>query len=339
MVMMVVNSMDLIKKVIGSYGIASQQIIQVTESVYKVVTNQQNYALKKSELTSKTRPAWENVYHEAQAKQLTGILPLYLTKTGSLYQEENDAIYYLSPWLTGEQATIEQSYRTIGQLHARTKQEETMPTEQIMERFSRYQKDCQHLQKGQLTYLKKFEMERYMSPFELQYATHFRDVELVFKELMESIDRFNDELTDMRTWNQSLCHGNLQLSHFFHQGHTSIINWEKAHYANPIVDLVLFFKNEAIHYDTTNDVLLDLFTTYLEENDLKPIERYLLLIYLLDPTEYVSIVQHYVESRSNTPMIYQVKDLQIAYRKLLFGLDFFEHVNKLAMKGEQIIND
>src|SRR5690625_2407206 len=124
MVMMVVNSMDLIKKVIGSYGIASQQIIQVTESVYKVVTNQQNYALKKSELTSKTRPAWENVYHEAQAKQLTGILPLYLTKTGSLYQEENDAIYYLSPWLTGEQATIEQSYRTIGQLHARTKQEE-----------------------------------------------------------------------------------------------------------------------------------------------------------------------------------------------------------------------
>src|SRR5690625_296476 len=179
MVMMVVNSMDLIKKVIGSYGIASQQIIQVTESVYKVVTNQQNYALKKSELTSKTRPAWENVYHEAQAKQLIGILPLYLTKTGSLYQEESDAIYYLSPWLTGEQATIEQSYRTIGQLHARTKQEETMPTEQIMERFSRYQKDCQHLQKGQLTYLKKFEMERYMSQFELKYATHFLAVVLV----------------------------------------------------------------------------------------------------------------------------------------------------------------
>src|SRR5690625_7122720 len=157
MVMMVVNSMDLIKKVIGSYGIASQQIIQVTESVYKVVTNQQNYALKKSELTSETRRAWENVYHEAQAKQLTGISPLYLTKTGSLYQEENDVIYYLSPWLTGEQETIEQNYRTIGQLHAKTKQEQTMPTEQVVKQFARYQEERQPLQNDQITYIKQNE--------------------------------------------------------------------------------------------------------------------------------------------------------------------------------------
>ncbi|HLS60547.1 MAG TPA: hypothetical protein VK044_05400 [Virgibacillus sp.] len=331
--------MDLIKKVIRSYGIASQEVIQVTESLYKVNTHQQNYALKKSRLTSETRSAWENVYHEAHAKQLTSVLPLYLTKTGSLYQEENNVIYYLSPWLTGEQATIEQAYRTIGQLHAKTKQEQTMPTEQVVEQFARYQEGCQHLQKDQLTYIKEIEMERYMSPFQLQYCTHFRDVELVFKKLLESIDRFNDEITDMSTWNYSLCHGNLQFSHFFHSGQISIINWEKAHYANPILDLVLFFKNEAIHYDTTNAMLLDLFTTYLEENDLKPIERSLLLIYLLDPTEYVSIVKQHVESRSNATMIHQVKDLQIAYRKLLFGLAFFERLNELTMKEQQIIND
>src|SRR5690625_6782484 len=94
----------------------------------------------------------------------------------------------------------------------------------------------------------------------------------------------------MSTWNYSLCHGNLQFSHFFHSGQISIINWEKAHYANPILDLVLFFKNEAIHYDTTNAMLLDLFTAYLEENDLKSIEKFFLLIFLLYSLLYFSFV-------------------------------------------------
>lgn len=339
MVMMVVNRMDLVKKVIRSYGIDSQQILQVTESVYKVVTQQQAYALKKSQLASHTVTTWENVYHEAHAKQLNFILPIFLTKTGSLYQQENNAFYYLSPWVTGEHATIEQSYRAIGQLHARTKQEQTMPTEQIIKQFETYQKECQQYQKKQITYIEKFEKERYMSPFELQYCTHFRDVELVFKKIMESIDRFNDEIADVTTWNQSLCHGNLQLSHFMHSGKTTIINWEKAYYANPVFDLVLLFKNEAIHYDTTNDTLLDLFTMYLDENELSPIERYLLLIYLLDPTDYVSIVQQYDERSSKDSMLLQVKDLQVAYRKLLFGLAFFEYLNELTMKDNQIIND
>src|SRR5690625_5397873 len=122
--------MDLIKKVIRSYGIASQEVIQVTESLYKVNTHQQNYALKKSRLTSETRSAWENVYHEAHAKQLTSVLPLYLTKTGSLYQEENNDIYYLSTYLTSEQETIEKAYRMIGQLHIKKKQKQTTPNEQ-----------------------------------------------------------------------------------------------------------------------------------------------------------------------------------------------------------------
>lgn len=95
---------------------------------------------------------------------------------------------------------------------------------------------------------------------------------------------------------------------------------------NAIVDLSRFFKNETKAYHAQNEEIIDHFSTYMDENKLDMSELYLLIIYLLDPSQYMSVIQRYAEQPKHDSMMNQVRHLEQAFRQLQFGVLFSEYV-------------
>lgn len=320
--------MEGIDQVIAAYHIKPVTVSKISDRVYKIDDGQQQYALKKSSLTGQRLRSWERAFADAHHRQLSSILSLFLTVNNSLYSTFDQDYYYLTPWINGEESTIEQLYRSIGKIHKKTQQHQIVDHDQVIHQFSQYKQYCDESLKRLLSYVKQFESHLYMSPLELQVCTHYRDIELVFRKMNGQITRFIDEQDEVLSWHYSLCHGNLKQTHSI-QGHqTYLINWEHASYQHPTTDLVKLFKNELIHYDAPAKAWIDSFKVYMEENKLQNHELSLLLIYLLDPTDYMEIIQQYHEQRSDQSLINQIKKLQIKYRQLLFGLQLLDFIDQ-----------
>ncbi|WP_373892974.1 hypothetical protein ACUL41_07855 [Virgibacillus natechei] len=319
--------MEVLKKVLNSYAIYPLAIEEVTERLFRVSDGQREYALKMSLLSKESVVDFENVYHTAFSQNVAAILPVYLTKSGNLYMEMNQTIFYLTPWIETtsmkQRQLIENLYKNIGTVHAKTKQTQTISTERLIRGFTTYKEFCGHTANEFLSFVEQFEKNRFMSPFELLVCTHYRDLEFALKEIIKRIEQLMDEQEEEMSWNSSLCHGNLRFSHTLG---AHVINWENAYYDNAVTDLTAFFKQEVGHYDRPREALIEQFSTYTRENELNQNELYLLVIHLLNPTNYLKIVQQYVENPSVDTMVNRIGKLQHAHRQLLFGLQFSKHV-------------
>lgn len=320
--------METIKNVLASYAVYPLKIEKVTDTVFRIEDGQHVYALKKSSLTKQSIANWENVFRQAHAQNVPGVLSVYLTKQHYLYAESNNTIYYLTPWIEASRQSIERLYQLVANVHAKTKQSHPVEMEKTHNQFNTYKRHCESAQKRLLNYVEQFEKKRYMSPFELLVCMQFRDLESGVKEALKRVDQFLEEQTEQSTWNYSLCHGNLMSSHILNADYTYLINWEGAHYGSPIQDLVHLFKQEVIEYDAPTESFIALFTTYMMENELTKGELYLLTVYLLDSTDYVALVENYINDTSSEDMIGQIKSLQHAYRRLVFGLHWSNYVEK-----------
>ncbi|MBY7143245.1 hypothetical protein KFZ56_09275 [Virgibacillus sp. NKC19-3] len=319
--------MEVLKKVLNSYAIYPLAIEEVTERLFRVSDGQREYALKKSLLSKESLANFENVYHTAFSQHIATILPVYLTKSGNLYTEMNQTIFYLTPWIeysnTKQSQLIENLYKNIGAVHAKTKQTQLISTERLIREFTTYKAFCEHAANELITFVQQFEKSRFMSPFELLVCTHYRDLEFTLKEIIKRIQHLIDEQEEEISWNFSLCHGNVRISHTLG---AHMINWENAYYDNAVMDLAAFFKQEVSHYDQPRDALMEQFSTYNHENELNQHELNLLIIHLLNPTNYLKIVQQYAGHTSVDTMVTRVRKLQHAHRQLLFGLQFSKYV-------------
>ncbi|MFD1362913.1 phosphotransferase [Lentibacillus salinarum] len=320
--------MVTIKNILKAYGVHPYRIEQVSQRLYKVSDGHHVYALKHSRLTENTVAAWEHVYHQAYALQLSTILPVYLTRQSHLYVTAEDSYYYLTPWIPDHQPSYEQVIRdaceAIGEVHARTRRVISIDTASIISHFSDYQRKNAESYHALLKYVDRFERNRYMSPFELQVCTHFHVLVKVFAELDHHIGRFIDELESEHEWYGSLCHGHLALSHFRHHRQTYLLNWEQAAYDHPVVDLSRLLHSLTRHYDQQPTQLSDLFSAYNRYNPLKTSERHLLTIYLLDPSHYIALIDQYITNHNQQTMIKWTQLLEAAFRRIKLGLEWAE---------------
>src|SRR5699024_1016421 len=195
------------------------------------------------------------------------------------------------------------------------KQSRPIDVQSIDQSFHTYKNQCAERHKQLLAYVEKFEINKYMSPLELLVCTKYRVLELVFRETLKRVDQFIQENNEETVWNYSLCHGSFRFAHFINADQAYLINWEKAQYENAIQDLVDFFKYETIVYDAAAESFIELFTTYMDTNELTKQELYLLTVYLLDTTDYITLVENYIENTSTDSMVYQIQSLQRVYRQ------------------------
>ncbi|MBP1947684.1 phosphotransferase [Virgibacillus litoralis] len=323
---------EVIHKIAEQYGIHPYKIEQVSERLFRISDGKHLYALKQSNLTESNLAFWEYIYHQAYSQNIQSILPVYLTKQSKLYAINNQSYYYLTPWLSSnkldQQQVIRNLYNAIGEIHVKTKRTQFVQTDTLISTFTDYQKNSAELYKKELYFVELFEKNRFMSPFELLVCTQFRIMDNVLTVLNNCIDLFISQIQNDKEWNYSLCHGNLNLEHILHHNDTYILNWEKATYDNAIMDLSILLKQLVRNYDQSSSQLTDSFSAYTNHNKLKKSELYLLAIYLLNPYPYIKKIQDYIDNPSNDTMINQVKDLQFTSRQLLFGLKWFEFVEK-----------
>jgi spore coat protein YsxE len=326
--------MEMDQKIFAAYHIYPLHIEQITENMHKVSDGNKDYALKRSSLKNEQEAeVWKHVYEQANHHNLQSILPVYLTGEGKLYTIQNQNIYYLSPWLEAanvekDKKTLEQFYHTIGQIHAKTRQVQTVDTSAFLPGFKEYASYCSNIQQSLLAYVEHFEKNRYMSPFELSVCTHFRDLDFSLMEIKRRLEQLMEIEDNTIPWNISLCHSNLQFSHMLRTRQLHLINWEKSRYDNAAMDLAAFFKNEMKKFDAPTEDAIDLFNNYMKENELTKSELYLLSIYLLDPAPYITLVEEYAKRKSGKPLIEQTKMLEEAYRLIIFGIKWSNFIEK-----------
>lgn len=312
-----------IRKVLASYNIYPKHIKKISSHLFKITDEKGTYALKKSSLSDKDIQSWLTVYHEAQIKQLTQIMPVYITKKNKLYQQINGVIYYLSPWIHHEEYSIKMLYHSLGHIHQQTKQKAKIESKQIIKTFNDYKKYCEQIGNKLLGYLNDFESKHYMSPLELQVCTHYHHLEFALKESIRRIDVFTIELSEQASWSYSLCHGNLKLTDIVGE---NIINWEKTSYNNAITDFVCLFNNGINHVESDVEQWINLFPTYMELNKLTTLELSLLAIHLLDVSLYIQKLDQYITNQREKSMIVQIQHLDTVYRKLLFGIKWTQFI-------------
>jgi len=324
--------MEVAQKVLTAYNIYPLHVEKITDNVHKINDGNRDYALKRSRFTSEREiRLWTHVYEQAHHQNLVSVLPVYLTKAGKMHTIQNQNVYYLTPWLEAaatqnEKRTIEQFYRVIGNIHMKTKQVHTVSSTDFLPGFKEYMSYCDEIQEELLGFVEKFEKNRYMSPFELSVCTHYRDLNFALKEMKRRIDLLLDIEEKTIPWNSSLCHFDLQSEHILQTRQLHLINWEKASYDNAFMDLAAFFKNESKKFNAPTNDMIDLFNIYMHENELTKQELYILSIYLLDVTPYITSIQQYNNRKSGGSIVNQTKMIQYTYRQIMFGLKWSKFV-------------
>ncbi|WP_249870962.1 phosphotransferase [Oceanobacillus saliphilus] len=322
--------MDSINEVMQAYKVYPIATEKITDRLYLVKDGQRKYALKRSRLKEADIAAWQRIYYIANQKNLSEIVPIYLTKDGIMYYEKNQSYFYLTPWIEkpsrhDRKDAIENSMFSLANLHGKTKTSQRISINSVKQNFNTYQAFCKQVPDELHAVVLQFEKNRYMSPFELLVCTQYRDLEYASKMNNDIINEFLDQKDEYITWNSCLCHGNLKQEHILNR---HILNWEKARFDQPAVDLANYINNMTGDYDQSVDMITGAFKIYKEKNDLTGLELKLLSIYLLNPSPYITVIREYLKKPSDRSIADQIKDIQRHYRRIIFAIKWREFMKE-----------
>ncbi|MHA6252109.1 hypothetical protein [Oceanobacillus sp. CAU 1775] len=321
--------MNKFTEILKQYHIFPQGVVPITDRLTQIKANGKMYALKRSHLKTNNVNKWLQIYHLAQEKNLSGILPIYLTVDRKLYVEAEGEVYYLLPWVkTTEKEPSKEDFgkylRTLGTIHLQTKQLTNVKEMDVLEEFKTYQNHCMKLEQKALQYVEKFERKLYPSPLELQVLTHYRDLSYAMKQSQQLTATIIRELDEEVYWGNSLIHGKLEQSHFLD---SYFINWEFGSYNHSMHDLLDVFSMEAKRSYRSIDLLLDAFPSYLDENPLQLIELAITTLHLLNVEPYLLELEKYQSTkRQKASMLKQTMQIDELYRTIVFGLKFNDRI-------------
>lgn len=329
--------MDIWKKVLENYHIYPISIEKQTDRVVKVFDGMQEYALKRSFLTDQTVENWENIYHVAREKNVTEILPVYMTKQRTFFHKEEHFYYYLTPWVDAPEVTdrtyyIERTMQTLAQIHKKTKQTSRLDPKTLKSSFQGFSNYCQSSLEKLKKHLTDYESRRYMSPFELLFCTHYKGVCHAVELLQKKLELIYEGEEAEMVWSTSLCHQRVDDSHC-KGGY--LINWESGGFEHPARDLSGYFHSLTGFYDQPKETIQQSFHVYQKTNHLTMREIHLLSVYLLNPAAYLTVLENYTALRTKKSMLEQTKLLQQQYRRLWFAVEWAGFIQETYEKGEE----
>ncbi|WP_157724853.1 hypothetical protein [Virgibacillus phasianinus] len=203
----------------------------------------------------------------------------------------------------GEKLTMPETFQKIGYAHQETSQSISIDKEKVQENFMHYHKKCIQFQERFDQYIEEFEQKRYMSPVELMVCTHYRDINYLFNELFNRIERFNSELLQISEWKYCRCFGDKNIKHLLVKRHLYKNSHEHYFNGSAVLDVVAMIRCHVTYFEWQDTDLTENFGVYLESNQLEQVELELLGIYLLDPTEYFQAVEDYATRATSKSMM------------------------------------
>ncbi|WP_018931417.1 phosphotransferase [Gracilibacillus lacisalsi] len=329
-------------QIIEAYQLQPEEIEQVTERVFKIKANSQQYALKKSRLYPDDLGRWQAIQQYIQQKQILGFVPIYYAKNNQPFVRDQDQIYYLMPWV--EQDYTDQPIdeyasviHAIGRLHAATMDyHQIAPLKQNKDGMDQqFQQELSSYRDQMLKYVRYFEAKRFMSPYELQICMYYRDIEQTFNQLERWQEIYLDVMEETNEMKYTLCHGNIRPSHYvITQANTYFLNWEDALMTSPTYDLANYYQYLFQFHDCDMGKVTDSFSIYCRYIDLSDYEKSLLALQLLSPVNWFHEVFTSVQSSRNKNNVNCSIKIEQEYRKLLFGLQLQDFIYK-TLKSEQ----
>lgn len=321
-----------VQRILSAYRMYPKEIVDHGDGVFFVRDQEASFVLHRSTMDKKQTSQWASVFDEANKHSMASVLPVYPTAQGELYVEENEFVYYLTPYIRAEgSVNIVDLFQAVADIHLKTKRTFLIDKSEIVTSFRLYEEElkAKHLHVRQTIDL--FEQQRYMSPFELQVCSHFHVVDDAFHKSAEHITSLLDICADDEhkhvEWSSSLCHNRLSTEHVLKDQEQYITHWEAASMANSMTDIAHLCRNEFHRNEYPLPPFVEGLQAYDEIYELSDVEEHILAIHLLHPLPYVEMLRSYLSARDEKAVISFVMDIERTFRSIansFFLLQAFE---------------
>lgn len=264
------------------------------------------------------------------------IVPVFPTSDGRYAVYENNALYYLMPWLANEEKENrderpQQMFRELARLHTLSSKEVDVSQEAREEHYENTIKQWEKDEEFLNGFIEVCESEWYMSPFQLTFCLYYNNIRQAMGFAKEKLNNWQEKTKEQKKARMVLLHGHLSTEHFLYddKGYGYFTNFEKARYGSPIHDLLPFMSRHLRVRLKHSDECVDWISTYLKYFPMKEEEQLLFLSYLAYPTGMLKTAETYHMQKGKVDERKHVQKLQKHYWHL-------KNTEYVAMRLEEI---
>lgn len=296
-------------------------VLQYAGGVWKVVTDEGVYALKKSPTPKEKLLLLHKILTSVQKDGFPHLITWKLTKQGEPVAEIHEEVWYASPWkepVGVEDPETKPSAKDIVQSLAefhRVCEKIVREHPELTSALDQNQVNEWKESRDHFIDLTHFQEEReYRSPFDQVVQANQDHVERMFNFAIKGLERLI-ETEKGKYPRTTLCHRRVHSSNIVYDDQDYyFIDFDHAEVDTPIRDLALVlrrYSKEKGYLETPEELV----HCYHEINPLQPIEKKLLALYLVYPERLMKALRSYYE----TPKIAQqeaqwVKQIEAEFR-------------------------
>jgi spore coat protein YsxE len=289
--------MDEIRSILSEYGLQLEYAEAVSDKVYKVYTNYGSFALKRLSSNRNSRFTDRMIFLEKQGYR--SFVPVYKTHDGEfLAGQEN--FFYLMPWLHYDKEDERDQkhdhlFKETALMHKRTMKEIKINRKEVERHYETTKKNWKDQKLGYEQFVDHAERKWYLSPFELQAVTYFTETIEATDFASERLEEWYEAMKEKETTRLALTHGQISVHHFLYNdvGNGFFTNFEKADFAPPINDLLLFYTRTFKTHPKACSECVDWYYTYHRHSPLLDEEISLLLSYMAYPNSIFKVINRY----------------------------------------------
>lgn len=285
----------------------------------------ESFILHQSNMDNARLKQWERVFRIAHEKQLRSVIPVYPTIEGNLFVQEQQNIFYLTPYIEEIQPCSPADVMSeIGVIHAQSHHTFLIDKNTVLNRYSTYKSKLQANQTNLRQLIDLFEQQRYMSPLGLQICSHFHIVDDAIKKGMEHVDAIiricKEEEHEHIEWSSSICHNRLSMDNVIKNNHVFVDNWEGSTFENGTMDLTRFLNNEFLRNEFPLDNFVEGLRRYEKTKPMNSIEKHILNIHMLHPVHYLNMISSIHKTKQQNSHLQRVIAIERMFRVLSSGL-------------------
>lgn len=175
----------------------------------------------------------------------------------------------------------------ISLLHNKTTSYEEISLDEIKKLYEEIVNEINSKYKYYIELQDEYEEHIIMSPSELLLMKNISKIYYMLNIARNNIELFYKEIETEQHIRKVQIHGNISLEHIIESDNKYLISWKNSRKDYPIIDLVIFYKN-----DYQNIEIKSLFDEYNKKYQLNKIEKYLFFS-LINIPDYLIIKNDY----------------------------------------------
>lgn len=261
--------MNSLKNIIKKYGFVVKKYKRLGK-VHILDTDKGVYCLKRKENKN-----IDNIHHYLKSKHFNNILDFKSDE-----EDEFEITRYVSNVsILNEEKAMEAIY-LMSMLHNRTTFYKSISLDEVKCFYEEFLDRINDIRNYYDNVCYMVDENLFMSPS--QYLL-VRNISLIYISLDYSkkfIDKWYDIMKDKSSKRVVMNHNNLELSHVLIDENPYLINWNKASFDTPVMDLYSFFRNNFLYINIDS-----LFNVYISKYQLLKEEYFLLFSFLLVPSK------------------------------------------------------